>query len=294
MAFLPFLQKPQKSEEAGDDLEKKIEFAQKLPPEELEGKASPKGSDFDFLRKAESRSDGHVAPVKLESEPEPVAEVDEDEMGFAEKKDKKDSFFNRLLKGGSAKSKKKFQALEVNLVKGEIVKYFDWQRAILILLVSSFISITALSLAYWGISWWGSSRNYDQNNTYLQNYYKVSKEIKDFEPEVNTVLKFKKRLDVADFLLARHVYWTNFFNFLENNTLSNVYFSDFSGDTSGKYSLLATTNSLDVIDAQVKKLLADPSVKSASASDVSIGQTGGNTTIKFSLSFLVDPKIFLK
>jgi hypothetical protein len=297
MAFLSFLQKPQKPEEESDDSDKKIEFAQKLPPEDLEGEASRKGGNFDFLKGVEPRQDGQAVPVKLEAEPLPnKVGLPSEELNLPRKADKKGNFFSGLFSSGgkAEKNKKLFRVLEVDLVKGEIIKYFDWQKAILIILVSVFISITLLSLAYWGISWWGSSRQYDQDTAYMQDYYKVNKEIKDLEPQVNEVLKFKDRLDSADFLLKRHVYWNNFFSFLEKNTLTNVYFANFSGDTGGTYNLQATTDSLDAIDAQVKKFLTNPSVEKVSAGGVSIGESKGKVSINFSLSFSLNPEIFLK
>jgi hypothetical protein len=299
MAFLSFLQKPKKTEDAGIDLGKKIEFAQKLPAEDLEGEASRKGGNFDFLKGTEPRQDGQAIPVKLEVEPLPKAiklPKPKKKVNSPDGGDKKDNFFRRLFGAGSEveENRKRFRVLEVNLVKDEITKYFDWQKAILIILVSVFISMTLLSLTYWGISWWGSNRRYDQNNAYLQNYYKVNKEIKDLEPQVNEVLKFKGRLDLASFLLERHIYWTNFFTFLEKDTLTNVYFANFSGDTSGSYSLLATTDSLDAVDAQVKKFMANPYVEKVSAGGVSIGGGKGKAVVTFSLSFSLNPKIFLK
>jgi hypothetical protein len=298
MALLPFLQKKEKPvEDDSAAAGKKIEFARKLPVEELEGKSARKGGNFDFLQGMAPRQAGEAVPVKIEAEPSPApVKLSDEEADSAEPEDKKENFFLRFFQSIGDKIEKKprrSQVLEVNLVRGEIVKYFDWQKAILTLLILVFASLTALSLAYWGISWWGASRQSSQSAAYLSDYFKVSREIKELEPQVNDVLKFKARLDLADFLLARHIYWNNFFTFLEENTLSNVYFSGFSGDIGGSYNLSATADSLDAIDAQIKKFLANSYIKQASVSAGSVSGGEGKVVVSFSLSFSLNPEIFL-
>jgi len=259
-----------KKEEASEEGEKKIEFARKFDPN-----------------------------LGQEKKPAPKAEVkpgDEAEV-LEEKESPPENFFSRLLS--------KFQkqdsgdwgqngVLEVNLVKSEIVKFFDWQKGVLLLFLFVFLSLSVLSLAYWGISWWGGKSQYAQNPAYLQNYYKINKEIKNREAEVAEVLEFKHRLDMANFLLTRHIYWSNFFDFLENNTLSYVYFSSFSGDVSGRYRLSATTNNFDAINAQTKKFLENPYIKTATVDSGSITGEKGKTTVSFELVFALNPEIFLK
>jgi hypothetical protein len=293
MALLPFLKKPEATEEPGDDSDKKIEFAQKLPNADIEGDEAPKGVNFDFLKNTEPRNPGEKAAVKI-TEEEPVSEKDDEEELEQEEKASGESWFSRLLKFGTGGENKSSQVLEVNLVRGEIVKFFDWQRGILILLVAVFITVAALSGMYWGISWWGSSNQSIQSSNYLQQYFKISKEIKDLDPQVNEVVNFKNRLDQVNFLLERHIYWTNFFSFLEDNTLSDVYFSGFSGTVNGNYVLGATTDSLDAIDAQTKKLLANPFIKEARVDSGTVSGANGKPVVTFSLTFTLDPKIFLK
>ncbi|HTW96869.1 MAG TPA: hypothetical protein VMD74_04410 [Candidatus Methylomirabilis sp.] len=269
-----------------DDLdkeEKKIEFAQKLPPEDIEGKMARKGGDFNFASAPEPRKEGDKAPVKIKTESPAMP---------AEKKRQEPNWLFRLwqrMRGGEQGS---FvgQVPEVNLVRGEIIKYFDWQKGILALMIAIFLSLTVLSLTYWGISWWAVNKQNAQSNTHLQEYYRIDKEIKTLEPRVEEVVKFKNKLEVMNFLLARHIYWTNFFTFLEKNTLSDVFFSNFNGNLSGGYALSATADSLNAIDGQVKKFLSNPEITSAS---VGAGSISGES-VNFSISFSIDPKIFLK
>jgi hypothetical protein len=301
MSLLSFFQKKESSPMAIEpEAEKKIEFSQKLGAEDLEGKPVRKGGAFAVPSSPPERKAGEATAVKIEPERSAAYEEKETDLDASEN-DKApagtwtDKFLKFIGSGGTAGRKKGLsRVLEVNLVRGEIVKYFDWQKSILVLLVSIFATLAFLSLVYWGISWWGTTRQYAGDTPYLQDYYKISKEIKDLDPQVNEIMKFKDQLDLVNFLLVRHVYWTNFFDFLENNTLSNVYFSNFTGDIKGSYSLRATTNNLDAIDAQIKKMLVNSNIKKAEVNAGSVGGEGGKPVVTFSLSFVLDPKIFLK
>jgi hypothetical protein len=263
-----------KEDELEDEGDKKIEFAKKFDPNLGQEKKSPAQS-----------SDSKSA-------------IEDDIDGLEMKEAPADNFFTKLiakLKGSGTRGNwGKDDVLEVNLVKSEIVKYFDWQKGILLLLLFVFLSMSIISLAYWGISWWGTKKQYTQNPVYIQSYYKINKEIKDREGEIDDVLAFKHRLDIANFLLARHVYWSSFFDFLEDNTLSNVFFSSFSGDINGNYHLSATTNNFDAINAQTKKFLNNPYVRGATVESGTIAGEKGRVTVSFDLTLTLDPKIFLK
>jgi hypothetical protein len=297
MALLPFLQKEKDLEEGKSELPpKKIDFAQKLPTADLEGKPAPKGGSFDFLKSLDQRQPGEKAPVKITKEVVSEKKEDSEEDLEYPEESKKGNFFNNLLNfklklGGGQDSS---QVLEVNLVKDEIIKFFDWQRGILVLLIAVFGSFSILSGIYWGISWWGSSSQNLQGNNYVQQYYKVSKAVSELEPRLAEVLAFKAKLEQADFLLARHIYWTNFFSFLENNTLSNVTFSQFGGPITESYSLAATTDSLDAINAQIKKLMENPEVSRAEVDSGTVSGEKGKPVVLFNLSFDLSKQIFLK
>lgn len=299
---MPFFSKDENQEEKNPEVEeKKIDFAQKLPPGDLEGESSPKGGNFNFLKGLEDRKEGEAVPITIHPEPHPDADNPAvEESNDEEEKAPKKSWFSRFFKARSKGSgltggkKTSSRVLEVNLVRGEIVKFFDWQKGIMLFLISIFISLAFLSLIYWGISWWGTSRQTAEDTSYIQNYYRINKEIKSLNPQVKEVLKFKDKLDLVNFLLERHIYWTEFFNFLEDNTLANVYFFGFTGDIRGTYSMQAMTDDLDVIDAQIKLLMANQKIKKASVNAGSISGEKGRAVVSFSLSFEMDPNIFLK
>ncbi len=265
-----------------------ISFASKKEDEPGEG-----DKKIEFARKFDPNLGNDKKP-----QPASSPEKEDDDLDVVEEKPTKENFFTKLIDKlksmGSGDGHMGGDVLEVNLIKEEIVKYFDWQKGVLLLLLSMFLSMSIISFAYWGISWWGTKKQYTQNPVYMQSYYKITKEIKDREGDVNEVLDFKHRLDMANFVLSRHIYWSNFFDFLEDNTLSNVFFSSFSGDINGNYHLSATTNNFDVINAQTKKFLNNPYVRGAAVESGNIAGENGKVIVSFDITLGLDPKIFLK
>jgi len=205
-------------------------------------------------------------------------------------------FLKELFGNRKAKAIKEFKSdnLEVNLVKDQIVRYFDWQKGMFLFLIWMFISLVIISLCYWGIFWWKTNNLSVENGQYTDRYIKLTRDIKTANNQVPEIFYFQK-ISMDKFLLDRHIYWTNFFDFLENNTLSNIYFSGFSGSVAGDYTLLATTNNIDAVNAQVQKLLANkPIVKNVQVSSTSVSEENNKKTVSFSMSFSLDRKIFLK
>ncbi len=250
------------------------------PPE---GPADPGQDD-------EDSNDQDTEPKKNESRVSPP------------KKPKK-SFFSGLLsklknksdKGGLLGGKGG-DVLEVNLVKDEIIKFFDWQKNILFLFLAIFASLFILTIAYWGISWWGNRMQVEKDQFLAQDYYRLNKQIRELEPKIEEVSRFQHKLDMVNHLLDDHIYWTNFFDFLEKNTLEDVYFFDFSGDTNGSYNLGGRARYFEVLDAQKKKFLEDDRVTSAQIKSGNVVSGGKKESpgVAFNITFSVDPEIFYK
>lgn len=275
---------------------KKIDFAKKSG-EDLKKK------DSGMILNKKGVEDIYDFKEKKASEEKKDTEIKDEEIPISEdglilpsqKTEPLDLFLEKIKNLFSSKKKEENHVLEVNLVKEEIVKYFDWQKGLLVFLFAIFFSLSFLSLIYWGVSWWFDNRQITSSSLNAQEYFRIGKEIKELEPELNEVLAFKEKIDLSNSILDSHIYWTNFFDFLENNTLSNVYFSSFSGDISGNYQFSATSDSINAINAQIKKLLDNPYVKNARVDSTNIGTDNeGAPKISFNLFFLVDPKIFLK
>ena len=95
-------------------------------------------------------------------------------------------------------------------------------------------------------------------------------------------------------MFGQHIYWTNFFKFLEDNTIKDVYFTGFAGDTGGRYSLNALANNYGNIAEQVNVLKNNKKVTAveAAAGELVSGDRDNATKVKFTLNFSISKSIF--
>jgi len=188
------------------------------------------------------------------------------------------------------------ETLETNLIKGEITVFFDWRKNAAVFLIGIILAALAVGAAYGLISWHGSQKE-KASQYFVDRFSELDKEIARIEGEAKKVLVFKKKLSLVNSLLDQHVYWTNFFKFLEENTLADVYYSGFLGDNKGKYNLTAKAKEFSLIQAQVERFLSSEYVSSVSVDQAGISaaenkkaSTAGE--IAFGLKLVIDPAIF--
>ncbi len=202
--------------------------------------------------------------------------------------------------------------LDVNLIKDEIGVSFDWKKFWLKLFVMGVLSAAFIVQICLTLNDWQERE--DAKATELSSGFKqVSQELRSMKAESDTVAAFKEKLDLATNLMDNHLYWTNFFNWLEKKTLSSVKYDGFEGGVIGEYSLSANTNSYADISWQVKSFLDDDltlaaKVESGSAGDNS-AQASESTdasssvpaqtddldgNVSFEIELQVNPEIFYK
>ncbi len=103
-------------------------------------------------------------------------------------------------------------------------------------------------------------------------------------------------------LLNDHLYWSQWFSFLEEYTLPNVYYSNFSGSANGTMNLQAVAPDFTTISQQIAVFKAlpevlDVTVTTATRSDTNFADTtgdpssGASDTVQFTISLQVDPAI---
>lgn len=185
--------------------------------------------------------------------------------------------------------------LEVNLIKDEMREGFNLAKHGKTLLFALFVAALFLLEIYLGLNWWSTYEEKRLAETESL-FNAISEEIRGMKEESDQIVAFRKRVELADSLLNRHVYWSNFFSWLEQNTLSSVRYEGFSGKNDGRYVLSASTKAFRDVSWQARLFLADPLVAS-----VRIDQGGGernledinnNDNISFSVDLKIDPKIF--
>ncbi len=184
--------------------------------------------------------------------------------------------------------------LEVNLIKDEARVVFDWNKNLSLLFLVLFIAALLVVEVYIGLNWWEKEESAN-SQTLDTNVATVVREIAAIKNQADNALTYKTKSVLVNDLLNNHVYWTNFFNWLEKNTLSTVKYDGFNGDLSGNYSLAATAATYSQASWQVKAFLDDPLTRSVDVSTVSAGSgisRDAGPGVNFSLLLQVNPEIF--
>ncbi|MCX6792484.1 MAG: hypothetical protein NTY12_00485 [Candidatus Falkowbacteria bacterium] len=188
-----------------------------------------------------------------------------------------------------------YNGVKANLIKDQVVLFFNWQQKMLTLSLSLILCCLAISLVYVSLLIWQKEKLNDNKSTFA-NQAAINNEVVKSESELKEITAFNKKLDAVSYILNNHVYWTNFFVFLENNTLKDVYFTSFSGDLSGKYKIPSIARNLDAISLQLEVMKGYNMLRTVqySASQTVPATADKPSTVKFDLEMSLDQKIFIK
>lgn len=208
--------------------------------------------------------------------------------------------------------------LEVNLIKEEAQLTFNWKRNIKPLIFALGVTIFVIIELYLGLDWW--QQDEEARLRQIKNEIKqVKQDVEDIRNSVPDALAYKEKTEEVKFLLENHVYWTNFFSWLEKNTLSTVSFDGFSGDLEGEYKLAGVAGSFAEVSWQANKISESEFVDDVEILTASFGQeeskedleeeaqAGENQEeeevsdepqlppgVAFELTLEMNPKIFIK
>lgn len=185
----------------------------------------------------------------------------------------------------------KLSILGTNLIKGEIISFFDWRKKFSVLLSAAISAFLIIAVVYGGLIFL-EKREINKGRYFVDKINEINQRIEQAEDYTKEILVFKEKMKLADKLLGKHVYWTNFFEFLEKNTLSDVYYSGFSGNIGGEYMLAATAKSFSAIAQQVKIMRNNGNVEQSKAGGGQSSAEGGG--VGFQLELSVNPDIFKK
>ena len=187
----------------------------------------------------------------------------------------------------------KVDTLDTNLIKGEFYIFFDWQKNVIYLMIGILISSIMLSGVYFSISYIEESKS-SVVREYTEEIREIRLKVLGAEKEIAKINNFGSKIELAKEVLDSHIYWSNFFTFLEENTLSNVYYSGFAGNTGGVYNLSARTNSFDTLYAQILHLKNNPDIfeiKTENGNRVVDTETE-DSYVEFNLNLKINPRIF--
>ena len=173
----------------------------------------------------------------------------------------------------SPKYKENPKVLELDLIKGETRRGFNFAQHFGALIFPLLITIIFIVEIYLGLNWWS---NYE-NNRILEIEEKtqlLGTEIRSLQKEFDVLKNLEDRVDLSRELVSNYNNWTQFFAWLEKNTLSSVLYKGFSGERGSIYALSATARSYREVSWQARAFLADPMIES-----VSIDAANGNLSI---------------
>ncbi|MCU0679152.1 MAG: hypothetical protein MUC28_01735 [Planctomycetes bacterium] len=190
------------------------------------------------------------------------------------------------------------KVIKTNLIEGEAVSFVNWQGNIRGAIAGLLIAVFLIGLAYGGLLVW-EMRALEKSQAITIETENLKQKIAKAESELTNINVFQKKLSQISSLLDNHIYWTNFFTFIEANVLPEVSFlGGFSGDTTGQYVLSAVADKYSRITDQVTVLNRQDQVLEASVDkgDLSVGDQEKSVApeVTFSLKLSLDPKIFLK
>jgi hypothetical protein len=186
--------------------------------------------------------------------------------------------------------------LEVNLVKDQALIPFDWNKRLLELFLVLALAAALVGEIYFGLSWWETQEMSKAQNLDAQTA-QTNAEVAQLKNQVNAALAYKAKSADFSALVANHIYWTNFFSWLEKNTLTTVKYDGFSGDLTGAYNLTATTQTYADVSWQVKAFLNDPLTQKAEVLSAAAAKSADRTkpsSVSFGLALQVDPRVFRK
>lgn len=116
----------------------------------------------------------------------------------------------------------------------------DWYRVLHTLFVSIGVATGITIIGY--LILFNKTQEQEKNFSDLQLAIgKLRVEISALSDEFDEALLLHKKLILADMLITNHVYWTRFFDLLEEYTLDGVYYEGFSGQARAKEIVLTGT-----------------------------------------------------
>lgn len=183
--------------------------------------------------------------------------------------------------------------LEVNLIRDEVRISFDWKKNASFIFLSLFVVAIFIIEVYFGLDQW-EQKELVAAQALEEQTAKVSGEVSEMKKTAAPALAYRSKAVAVSQLLDNHVYWTNFFSWLEKKTLSSVYYQGFEGENDGSYNLEAVASSYAEASWQAQALASDPFVLKAEIKEVATvsDSQGAPEGIGFTINLRVDPKIF--
>mgnify|MGYP000860344994 FL=1 len=210
-----------------------------------------------------------------------------------------------------------YGSAQVNLIKEHRSMFFNWQSKMLSMIFFVLLTCLICVLAY-GYLLILEKEKQNANMDIFANLDSINQQIAVIQRELDDkIVPFNDKLMYTGYMLDNHIYWTNFFQFLEQETLSDVYYStgidtSINGNvkgTNGIFEIWSVAKNFNTISNQTKVFAKSKSgyILSVVATDTDTlskssstpGQIGiypadASQAVRFKLKLTIDPRIFLR
>lgn len=226
---------------------------------------------------------------------EAIAEYDE---ALNMEDSQRDSHFSRLdilkRKLGLGDGLKTDSEIKTNLIDDEVATFIDWKSAFNSFIVYFSILLILIIGAFAYLSFLENEEE-KKANIYNEDILSTSLSIKKEEQTIDKGLILQGKIQAVEYLIDNHIYWTNFFDFIEENTLESVYYDKFGGNTKTQFDFLATAdkNYFNATE-QIKLFKENAYIQEVEVSSLNLKEDGDSTQVTFSINLQVDPEILYK
>lgn len=210
-----------------------------------------------------------------------------------------------------------YGSAQVNLIKEHRSMFFDWQSKMLSMIFFVLLTCLVCVLSY-GYLLILEKEKQNSNLYIFTNLDTVNRQIAVVQQELNEkIVPFNDKLMYTGYMLDNHLYWTNFFKFLERETLSDVYYGSgldvsINGNVKGSngiFELWSVAKNYNAISNQTKVFAKSGSgyVLSVDATDtdtlakststpaqIGLLPTDASQAVRFKLKLTIDPRLFLR
>ena len=194
--------------------------------------------------------------------------------------------------------------IKTNLMDGGPTILIDWKKNILFLFFGLFIVVAIIGALYSFllVTKYNESAEGEELDREIEI---VNSQITVARKSLSEIDELRKKLLISNKILDKHIYWTNFFQFLEENTLENVYYlNGLSGSAEGDYSFRSVTDDYKNITEQLVVLKNNDLVLAADVVRGSLEENEEKSEddkegvlkkqIVFDLSLKLAPEIFYR
>lgn len=164
-------------------------------------------------------------------------------------------------------------------------------------LIISFVISVILGVGAWGAVYVYGGKEREAIQGIRVQRAAVEANIATIEKNKSELLAYQTKLESFNNLFKNHIYWTQFFEELEKNTLPNVTYDAISLSTSYTTSLSAHTTDYASVAKQfiafqnAKSFITAVEITSANAA---LSPAGVITGVNFSIKLSIDPKVVTK